>query len=109
VNEGDFIMSYWSDRIALTLIAVSMIVAPLTGWSVFAQAAILGAALILAAIIHRRAWPAIILSIFYVACTFVLALIVSGSGSKVLPVWLYGGLATAYWLQIHGNRCRMCC
>jgi hypothetical protein len=100
--------SKFSAGLALSLIVVPMIVAPLIGGSVFAQAAILGAGLILAAIVCRPGRPTILLAIFHVACVFLMAIIESGGQSKMLPVWLYGGLAFPYWYHIQGKR-RLSC
>jgi hypothetical protein len=100
-----------SARLALGLITVSMIASSATvflGWPVFAQAAVFGAALLVAALIHRPTRPTILLAIFYVACVFLMALIESSSGSKVLSVWLYGGLVIPYWLRIQGRRRLRC-
>lgn len=99
-----------SSRLGIGLIAVSMMASSATailGWSVFAQAAVFGAGIILSALIRRPTRPSP-LTIFYVACIFLLALIESLNGSKVLPVWLYGGLVMPYWLQLHGKR-RLTC
>ena len=95
-------------RFALFMIAISMIAAPLTGWSIFAQAAVLAGGLILAAIIKRPTQQAITLAIFYAGCIFLSALIESIGGSKVLSVWLYGGLISTFWLQIQSKGRRRC-
>jgi hypothetical protein len=98
----------FSTRLALILITVSMIAAALTGGSVFAQAAVLGAGFLLAAIVLRPTRCTIRLALFHIACIFLLALIESSVHSKVLPVWLYGGLLYTYWLQIQGKQ-RLSC
>jgi hypothetical protein len=104
----------WSKRSGgpgVSLIAVSMMTAAFTGasgWPVFAQAAVMAAGLILAAFVVRPARPAILLALLHSACVFLLAAIESAAGSKLLPVWLYGGLAMAYWQQLQGRRQPAC-
>lgn len=98
----------FSARLSLILIALSMIAAPLIGGSVFGQATVLGAGLILAMMLHRPTRCTMQLGLFHVACIFLLALIEDSVHSKVLPVWLYGGLVYTFWLQIQGRR-RLSC
>jgi hypothetical protein len=113
LNKGGFNM-IWSKRsggLGVSLIAVSLVVTALTGasgWSLFAQAAVMVAGLILAAIVGRPTRPAIFLALLHSACIFLLAAIESGAGSKLLPVWLYGGLVMAYWQQLQGRRQPAC-
>jgi hypothetical protein len=113
LNKGGFNMyrSKLSARLALSLITFSMLASAVTailGWSVFEQAAVFGAGFILSAFIPHPTRPALLLASFYVACIFLLALIEGLSGSKVLSVWLYGGLVMPYWLQLQGKRRLRC-
>jgi hypothetical protein len=110
VNKGDFIMTRFkfSARLSPILIAASMIAAALIEGAVFGQAVVLGAGLMLVAIVHHPTRCSMRLALFHVACIFLLALIEDSVHSKVLPVWLYGGLVYTFWQQIQGKR-RLSC
>lgn len=89
-----------SAKLALGIVSIFMIAAPATvflGWSVFAQAAVFGIGLILAALASRPTKTVFITTFFYLGCVFLVSLLDSQSGARVLSVWLFAGFVSVYW------------
>lgn len=73
------------------------------GWSIYAQAALLVAGLVMATMVSKAGRSSILVMLACVAAISLVALIEGWSGSRALPVWLLGPMSFVLWQSLRSN------
>jgi hypothetical protein len=78
------------------------------GWSIYIQAGLLAAGLIVAAMTSRASRSAALVMMACVAAISLVALMEDWSGSRVFPAWLLGPMSFVLWQSMLRTNCTGC-